>query len=74
MGEESGTRGILSSSVRPFKATVESSVMGLVGGRELPTAVQPLKATTGSREGLVVEGQGDEGVVGVVGAGEDLEE
>jgi hypothetical protein len=48
--------------------------MGLVVGRGLPTAVRPLKATTGSREGLVVEGHWDEGVGGVARGEGGLEE
>ena len=65
---------ILSSSVQPFKATVESRVMGLLGGRGLSTAVQPLKATTGSREGWVFGGHWDGGDAGDARAEGDLEE
>jgi hypothetical protein len=60
--------------VQPFKATVESRVMGLLGGRGLSTAVQPLKATTGSREGWVFGGHWDGGDAGVARAEGDLEE
>jgi hypothetical protein len=52
MGEESGTRAIISSSVQPLKATVESRVMGCGDARAEGDLVKEPSEVLGTTESL----------------------